>query len=335
MLDRLVGLFGRDEQSVTHQVTADSGKFTIHYRVQQLPYSRAYDWVRVGFGRIQLPPLSPSLFPRSTSLVIEAFVNDESRPFRRELFDNYAQTINLDGWTYEVIYPEGDVGTELSIALHAVVLDPVTNLEVDRFEAARVIPRFSSEEMEAVEADDLIAAAADGAIAEWGIPAGLPMTAFVMRDDDAQLRVTVTVQNQRFNAAKIPPASQPKRFDVEFPSVFIENDTDHGLSGVGEIRFRCSVSVRAPGQSDEDPPQFSWSEETRVLEAEDPVDLTLPGPPQRSVVARPGDDLDIRVNRLDFDWPPFDPNDRMGTATMRVTVPAGGKRSTDDVEHAG
>jgi hypothetical protein len=337
-ITRDVGLFRGDDETVTGQFTPledpenpESGKFTIHYRLQQLPYAQAYDWVRVTFNRVDISVVPMSQFPR-VSLLIQAFVNrdqgedgDSMVPFRSDLFDRVPPNITLTDWTYNVVYPEDDVGSELSLELHAILINPVNGQEIRRLETRRVIPRFSNEQLEAVEGDTLVEAAANGAVAEWGIPVGLAATSLVMTDDAEQLRVTLTLRNERFEPFEVPPEFQGKTFDIEFPSVYVENDTDHGLSGEAELMFTFHVDVVANEQSTR-----VYSDETRILVGDfDEVELELTGPPgKRGVVARPGDELVLEVSGIDFDWPPFDPHDRLGAATLRVTVPEG-----DELDH--
>ena len=303
-----------------------SSKFTVHYRLQQLPYARAYDWIQVTFNDVRLsaPPLS--FLPQGSALLLEAYVNagdiGTMIPFRSRRLDQPLARIVLDDWDYDVIYPEDRIGAELSLEVRAIRLNPVNGQEIDRFVAPRVIHRFSNAQEDAITGDDLIEAANNGAVAEWGIPAGLPATAFVMADESNQLQATVTLRNQRYELGSAPPLFAPKTFDVEFPMVHVENDTDHGLSGEGELRFSCSVEVRASDLPGGDSLPSVWSGDTRVLRASDPIDLDLPGPPTaRGVYARPNDELVFRVSGQDLDWPPADPHDRMGTARISVTVP--------------
>jgi hypothetical protein len=342
-VDERTGLFfGTDAQTVTGEFTTPQRKFRIHYRLQQLPFARAYDWVRVTINSLLLTPEIISELNPGLLVYFEAFVNNLTQPFR----SGFAGTLGAlwDGglgavhpevgetffavgdapWSYDVIYPRDDIGATLAIQVtlifHEAGIGPdlVPGPEVRRVTVSREIPRFWDADRRAIAADDLPTAADNGAVAEWGIPAGLSGSGLRMTSEDGRLRIDVTLRNQRFDPAPVPAGFKAKVFDIEFPSVLVNDDTDPGTSGIGELKFACRVRLTADGETT----PFDVGT-TSVIEVEAPEDVSLPGPPRLpGLRARPGDRLELTVSAKDYDWPPLDPHDPLGDANEWISVPA-------------
>jgi hypothetical protein len=326
---------GEVDNIVTFQAEEVAGmvlNYHINYRIVarlvQKPFAQHYEWINVEIRDMLISSTQlGTRVPIGSSVQLEARLNGvtyQTSPLY--VVRGGPQVFNLgSGWSQDIVYDRTSVAEYFEIELVLHRLNPSSFESIDEIVIRKQIFRFSTEEQDMIRAQDspleraIEHARRDGAALEWGIPIGLPSANFDLVDDEDNPTLTIKVRISKKNLTRTPPEFSTKEYLVEFEKAIL-TDATWG-SGADDVVFFPNVDVlTSVGETD-------YSEEfpvdrTREFELDEGEEVVFPGSPNTHIEGYPGRSrMTISCFGREYDWPPIDPNDSLGTAEVSLDIP--------------